>query len=600
MPVPRSSSALSPQRDAPRWNALVPLAVFAAAIVPFLPAITAGFSNFDDPGVITENPGFRGLSADHLRWMFTTTQMGHYQPLTWLSYALEYAAWGLAPAGYHVTNIVLHAINAVLVYRLALALVRARTPEITGTTRLGASAAALLFAAHPLRVESVAWITERRDVLSTLFLLLTTLAYLRYAAASPASGARACWYVATVALLLCSLLSKAWGMSFFAVALILDWYPLGRLGGPPRGWFGRRRLGVLVEKAPFAILGVLCALQAAGAQASAPNAVTSLERWGLVARLCQAAYGLTFYVQKTLWPSDLAAIYELPSAFDPRDPRWIVGAIGAAALLFAAVACFRRAPAVTAAVVAYVVLVSPVLGLLQSGVQLVADRYSYVATIPLAVLAGAGVHALARRSAAERVRAVVTALGLIAVTLNSLSWIQTGYWRDTERLFAHALDCGQDGPTLREYYGRQLLLRGERAGALQQFDAAIRLAPGYGEAWFSSANVLHDLGNEAEAERRYFKAAELMPDAWRADVMRGLLYHAHANRLADAKAAFESAVARVEAPGAPAFSPRPYMLLAAVLDELGDTQGCRRMLEKAAQYDETRAEALEHLRDTPP
>jgi tetratricopeptide (TPR) repeat protein len=354
---------------------------------------------------------------------------------------------------------------------------------------------------------------------------------------------------------------------------------------------------VLLEKAPFALVGILFALQAAHAQTFLPDVMVTLSQWPVSARLAQAAYGLGFYIWKLLWPTRLAALYELPVSFDPADPRWAFGLVSAALLITAAVALRRRLPAFTAAAAAYAVLVSPVLGLMQSGIQLVADRYSYVANIPWAILAGGGILWLLRRLRPPHVRWLATAGCIVAVALAALSWRQTRLWRDTGLLFAHALALGQEGPMLRWYYGVQLAMQDRKEDALRQFDRSIELDARHGGVWFSRANALKDLGRYPEAEAGYKRAATLMRDAWRADVMLGIMYHERLDRLADARAAFESAVARIEAPGAESFSARPYLLLAAVLDESGDQAGCRRMLEKAAEYVETRDEALQHLRD---
>jgi tetratricopeptide (TPR) repeat protein len=569
---------------------LIPAALFALACVPFAAAVSFGFSEFDDPGILIVEPQLSPLSGETLRWMLTTPHLGHYHPLTWLSFALDDAIWGPQhPGGWHATNLLLHAVNTVLVYFVALTLLRlgSSAPAPPLGQRLAAAAAAALFAVHPLRVESVAWITERRDVLSACFLLLATLAYLHYAAPAPGSP-RARWYLACIAFLLLSLLSKAWGMTFFVVALILDFYPLRRLPSPrwPR---------ILLEKTPLAILGIVFAASAAWAQSFITDTVVSLEQWPPPARIAQACYGLGFYLWKSLWPTRLAALYELPPAFNPRDPRWLAGIAAAALLLAAALALRRRLPAFTAAAATYVVLVSPVLGLLQSGIQLVADRYSYLSTIPWAILAGAGILRLSQHHRAI-FRAALAAAALAIAALSIATWRQTSLWSDAGRLFAHALEVGQDGPYLRRYYGVQLLTVGRKEDALLQFQRSSQLNPRIGGGWFGQAQVLRDLGRTAEAEAAFQKAAERMPDGWRPDLMRGLMLE-KAGRLPEARAALESAVARAESANPLFFSSRPYLILAGILDEMDDTAGSRSYLQKAARYSETRAEALEHLKD---
>jgi tetratricopeptide (TPR) repeat protein len=596
--------ARSVDQPAPRSRVApaLPLLVAAAAFIPFIPALTAGFSDFDDHGMLLETDRYRGLGPDNLAWMFTTTHMGHYQPLSWITFAIDYALWGLDPRGYHLTNLLLHAANAALVYLLAARLMAiARPTAPPAGVRLASAAGALLWAVHPLRVESAAWITERRDVLSAFFLLLTTLAYLvafqpgRSAPASPRA------YLLSLALLLLSVLAKAWGMTFFVVALILDVYPLRRLPGPPWRWLAPPARSVLIQKVPYAAIGLLVAAQAGRAQASGAFTTKTLAEWGVVDRLCQAVYGLRFYLQKGLWPTRLACLYEIPASLSPTEPRILISIAVVVLVAAVAVALRRRAPALATALAVFAVVVSPVLGFFQSGIQFVADRYAYIPHIPLFIALAAAIESLARRISAAAPRVALAAIGLaIALTLSILTWRQTRLWSNTEALFAHALSVGQDGPILRENYGRQLEVSGRRPEALAQFEAAIRLDPRYGEARFSRANVLKDLGRFADAEQEYRAASTLMPDGYRADVMLGTMYMTRLNRPRDAAAAFADAIAKVEAPGARTFSPQPYLLLAETLHELRDDRACRVYLEKAAQYPETRVKALEHLADLGP
>ena len=602
-----NSSPIAPQVPGGSPLRFATLCVFiaAAAIVPFLPAINAGLSNFDDVGVLKEANGYQGLGFENLRWMFSTTHMGHYQPLTWLSYALEFSIWGLEPRAFHTTNIVLHAFNAVLVFQVARRLITAALarplPKSGGAFAidLGAAIAALLFAVHPLRVESVAWITERRDVLSSFFLLAALLAYLNAFPMKSTRPASLGWFVASVALLTLSLLSKAWGMTFFVVLVILDWYPLRRLAWPPLSPANRT---VLLQKLPFAALGIAFAIQAGRAQSSMPFVVRTLDQWGISARICQAAYGLCFYVEKLVAPFKLAALYELPARFNPAEPRWAVSLVLVGTAAAGVFLLRRRWPALVAGAMIYVILLSPVLGVFQSGIQLVADRYSYVANIAWAMLIGGAATALALAGKAGAVPALVprvltaaAAAGLVG--LGALSWQQTRLWGDTERLFAHALAVGQDGPILRSNYGVQLDQNGRRDEALAQYDLSLKQDPAYGQAWFNRANLLKEMGRFPEAEQSYAKAIQFMPDSWRADLMLGILYITSLERPADAARHFRAAVDKVEAPGARSFSSRPYLMLAGALYELGDERGCREMLERAARFPETRAEALSHLRD---
>jgi len=326
----------------------------------------------------------------HLHWMFTTLHGGHYQPLSWVTLAVDHALWGMNPTGYHLTSLLLHTLTAVAVYAGLLALL-ARTP--TRSTHLAAALGALFFAVHPLRVESVAWITERRDVVSGLFFVLTLLAYLRMQ--HTAGAARRRWLLASLGAFTLSLLSKAWGITLPAVLLALDLSPLGRLPGAS----GRARTRVLVEKLPWAMLAAAGAVVAFAAQHRI-EAMRTLSDHGPLERTLQAAYGICFYLWKTLAPVNLSPLYILPDDLSLTMPRFAVPLLLVVVATVAALLAWRRHPWVLAAWIAYVAILSPVLGIAQTGPQLAADRYTYLASLPLAALFAAAVARAPRRAPA--------------------------------------------------------------------------------------------------------------------------------------------------------------------------------------------------------
>src|SRR6267378_561449 len=203
---------------------VIPLAIVLAVVVVFAVGLRNEFVQWDDPTNLVENPHFRGLAPRNLAWMFTTTLLGHYIPVTWLSFGLDYVLWGMEPAGYHFTNLLLHAANAVLVYWVTKRLLAAARPSASPTAlRAGAAVAALFFAIHPLRAESVAWATKRRDVLSGLLFLTSVLTYLRAAGAEGARRRR--WLAAAVAAFALAMLAKSIVMTLPLLLIVLDWYP---------------------------------------------------------------------------------------------------------------------------------------------------------------------------------------------------------------------------------------------------------------------------------------------------------------------------------------------------------------------------------------
>lgn len=460
---------------------LAPLVVFVAAFVAFWPALDGEFVSWDDNLNFGEqNPHYKGLGAENLEWMFTESHVGHWHPLTWVSLAIDYQLFGEDPGAFHRTSMLLHAGSAVLVYLLILRLLRltalGRSTRSTLALSLPAAAGALLFALHPLRVESVAWATERRDVLSGFFLLLSVLAWLRM---QDEGRPRRAWYLASLALFALSLLSKAWGVTLGAVLLLLDAWPLGRMRP---GEDGRRPVGRLIlEKVPYLALGVACAGAAALAQeagAQGQTAVVGLAEHGILQRAVQAAFGLAFYLYKTLVPVGLSPLYELERDFDVTRPGYLVSVAVVLSITALVLVLRRRWPALAVAWFAYAIIVSPVLGVLQSGAQLAADRYTYLSCIPFAVLAAGGLAALASR---RRTRAAVLSLaGVLILALGVLSWKQTRIWRDSLSLWTHAAEVEPDS------YIAHFNLAGEwqRAGqldrAVEEYRRSIRAHPGRG------------------------------------------------------------------------------------------------------------------------
>jgi Tfp pilus assembly protein PilF len=418
---------------------LLPWLVAIVTFVAFLPALQAGFVKWDDDHNIVNNLNFRGVGFPQLWWMLTTTLLGHWIPLTWLSFGVNYVLGGMDPWGYHLGNLLLHAINAALFFLVARRLIAAASGQTPGDIHAwvpgawGAAIAALVFGIHPLRVESVAWVTERRDVLCGVFYLLAVLAYLK---ATEGGGLlKPPWRLISLAAFLAALLSKAMAMTLPGVLLLLDVYPLRR-----------RQLGwraLLREKDAYLVLAALGALAAVMAlRRGVP--ITSYETQGFPARLAMVAYSVWFYPWKWLWPSDLSPLYELPQRVDPFEWRFVFAAIlvvGVTALL---VALRHRWPAGLAAWVYSAMVLAPVSGIVHAGHQLAHDRYSYLSGLGFAGLAGGALTWVLARREQERVgrRAGWLAGGIAILVLAALgvaTWQQTKIWRDSESLWRAAL-----------------------------------------------------------------------------------------------------------------------------------------------------------------
>src|SRR5213592_402053 len=351
-----SSTAFASAQEWARWVA--PLLVVLITLAAFLPTLQNQFVNWDDDKNFLDNPHYRGLGWTHLRWMWTT-HLGHYIPLTWMTLGLDYLLWGMNPLGYHLTNLLLHAENAVVfffVVRRILTLALLGASERGLALAVSAGFAALVFAIHPLRVESVAWATERRDVLSGLFYLLTILMYLRaYEFGARGRG----WYWLAVAVFVCALLSKSMVVNLPVVLLILDVYPLRRLGGAI-GWWSEPARRVYVEKIPFVLLAAAASAIAVMAQSSV-HAALSLAQLSMPGRLAISAYGLSFYLWKMVVPVNLSPFYER-GLIDPWATPFLLSYGLVLAITAIVLALRRRVPGLLAAWLAYIVVLSPVLG----------------------------------------------------------------------------------------------------------------------------------------------------------------------------------------------------------------------------------------------
>ncbi|MDZ4774778.1 MAG: tetratricopeptide repeat protein [Planctomycetota bacterium] len=447
---------VAPNCDAPleqstsaSWTLGLALAVGVVTWFVFQPTLNGAWLRWDDDKLLLERSEWRGLGLENLAWMFTTFHMGPYQPLSWLSYAIDHAIGGMDARVYHRTNVVLHCASAVCLFLVARALFelalargsalaadRIERPvdiRVVPNSRIlqngAATLTALVWALHPLRVESVAWITERRDCLSGLFLLLATLAWLAHVRRD---AGRTRWYWLALVAFAASLLSKGLGLAFPLVLVILDVWPLQRFA--THGVGARVRISVL-EKWPFVAVALAAGVVAVLGQRTAGAMVDSGVH-GLSARIVQSFYGLAFYVRKTLWPDDLMVLYPMRVPLDAGEARFVVAIVG---VLIVAVVLFlvrRRAPELGVACACYAMLVAPVLGLVQTGSQLVADRYSYTSTLPLCIcIGGLLLHTFRRGVLLGIAGGIVVALSI--VFLARATAVQTHVWRDTLSLWKH-------------------------------------------------------------------------------------------------------------------------------------------------------------------
>lgn len=500
---------------------LIPALVAVIAVVPFLPALSNELVNWDDFDTLIVNTRYQGLGWTQLGWMFTTFHLGHYQPLSWLTWSLDYLLWGTEPFGFHLTNLLIHAANAALFYFLGRRLLESAAPESKQEHPLriavAAAFAALVFAAHPLRVESVAWATERRDVLSAHFLLWTVICYCRAKTIEKTRRGERLWMIGSLAFYLLSLLSKATGITLPVLLCILDAYPLKRFWAASEKGSGLRAWKLLVEKIPFVIMAVTFGVLAILAQDYA-GALSRLESYPLSHRTAQAFYGIVFYLWKTLWPTGLSPLYQLyskPTLFDPLDRPFV---IAASLVLVITVALFiwrRHWPGALAAWACYILVLSPVLGLAQSGPQFVADRYSYLSCSSWALLAGAGllhlfrVHSIASNRRGRWMFAAGCG-GVIVLALGLLTWKQTRVWRTSETLWRHAIAINPESSRARFYLGIVLKGNNRVPEAVEEYRRALQIDPDLTDVYHhlaQSLGALGELDQAIENLRRYIAKA---------------------------------------------------------------------------------------------
>ncbi len=481
---------------------LVPALLLLGLTLVFLsPLLGAGFVRYDDPVYVTENLRVQaGLTLENLRWAFTTTYFGFYYPLTWLSHMADVSLFGLDPRGHHAVSLLLHALSALLLFRFLDEATRNRARSFL---------AAALFALHPLHVESAAWISERKDVLSIFFLFWAFLAYLRYAR-RPGTGR----YLAVFLLLLASLSAKPTAVTAPILLLLLDLWPLGRLGMgegaapgpfPPVTW---RR--ALLEKLPLLALSLLFGVVTLTAQRNL-GAVTGLMVLPLSLRLSNAVVSAASYLARAAVPSGLAVFYPFPLEGHPA------GKVVPAAVLLALITALalreaRRRPFLLTGWFWYLVALGPMLGIVQAGRQAMADRYTY---LPLVGVSMALLWAFPAPVGVASRRAWAAA-ALLLLLLGGLSFRQARFWRDDATLFGRALEVA---PSYLAYLnvGMARLQEGQSAEAEAHLRRALELDPTCTEAKVNLAILLLERGQaqgldllrEAVAEAPRSTAARL-------------------------------------------------------------------------------------------
>jgi tetratricopeptide (TPR) repeat protein len=536
---------ITPLKNPTVWIAI---GLIAATCFVYAPVRDHGFVGLDDAGYIRDNAQVTaGLTRSSIAWAFTTGFAANWHPLTWLSHMLDVELFGVRPGAHHLVNLMFHVANTLLLFAV--------WKRMTGETAASAWVAAL-FAVHPLHVESVAWLAERKDVLSTLLWLLTMWTYVAYVARPAVS--RYLWVMLAFAL---GLMAKPMLVTLPIVLLLLDRWPLARTAPLSR---------LLWEKAPLAALAIASSIVTLIVQRQG-GAVSTLGVLPVSVRVTNALVSYLRYIGQMFWPDDLAVFYP----YARSQPLWpgVAALIVLVAASVLAVRVRRQRPYVTVGWFWYVVTLLPVIGFLQVGTQAHADRYTYVPLIGLFVLiAWLTLDLLARwpmrRLAAVAALAVVTVCGMTAHA-------QVKHWRDAETLWQHALAAVPDNYRAHNALGTMLGDQGKTQEALAHFREVVRVEPNYPEGHHNLGLALASLGRLDEAIGHYRDALRLKPDMAEAHNNLGLAL-ARQGKTTEAIAAYQDAL-------------RANPNLVEAHTNLGLAYTARgRMAEAAAQY----AEAL--------
>jgi tetratricopeptide (TPR) repeat protein len=503
--------------------ALITLAVY-------LPALRNDFVNFDDPIHAYSNLNIRTLNLNFFKWAFTTFDSGIWHPLTWLSHGLDYAMWGLKPLGHHLTSIIIHALNTFLVVLLSIRLLDIRKKRSDNSTFLNkqgmliaGGVAGLLFGLHPLHVESVAWVAERKDVLCGLFYLLGILSYLEHAQ-TPGKNISSWFfdrfYQLSFFFFVLALLSKPMAVSLPVVLLILEWYPLQRI----RSF--RTLQSAVVEKLPFFALCLVSSLVALSAQKAA-GAMIQLTDAPLATRAVVSIKALMMYLWKMAMPFDLAPFYPYPRYIAPLSFEYLAIIALAGGITFVCIYMAGRRQLWLSLWSFYLITLLPVIGIVQVGTQSMADRYTYLPSLgPFLLIGIASGRVWTRLNAGQAVKYTYCAVAIVlAVSLSYLTQKQIAIWKNSMELWNYDLkEESRRNPVAYNNRGAAFREMGLYDRSIEDANAAISLDTVYPHAYFTRAYAFISKGQYDRALEDLNVAVFLKPDYPDAHLTRGAVF----------------------------------------------------------------------------
>lgn len=540
----QSSAGLARKKDLSA--AMLAGAVSLATFLIYLASLWNNFVLWDDDWYVFENPHIRSFDLTFLKWAFFDFYSGNWHPLTWISHAMDCAIWGLNPLGHHLTNNILHAANTFLVVLLTMRLIKIyrERRSVAGkplfpddrTISIIGGVTGLLFGLHPLHVESVAWVSERKDLLCAMFFLLSIMMYVRYymyatslqSAKGKGQGAKSAFATAPGALLsaLCffilALLSKPMAITLPAVLFILDWYPLSRIQTFKSFW------KVFIEKIPFIVLGLISSVLTVFAQKAGGALSTVVMTFEpLSSRAALAAKSLLSYLWMMILPLDLIPLYPYPMNISPLSLEYLLPVVFVIAITITCVIFAKKQKLWLAVWSYYVITLLPVLGLVPVGIQSMADRYTYLPSLGPFLIVGLLASWVARRVSDKKngkpiIRVVSAAIAfLILVTMTYLTFEQIRIWKDSITMWGHVIEVEPAKVPL-AYGNRGVSFAeiGDLNRALEDYNRAIALDPFYTGIYYERGLVLAKMHKFEKAISDYDKAITLDESGAKSDVAR--------------------------------------------------------------------------------
>ncbi len=511
-----------------------------ATFLVYISTLNNEFVNWDDAIYVYENPHIGSFSADFFKWAFFDFYAGNWHPLTWISHALDYAVWGLNPMGHHLTSIIIHSINTFVVVFLIIRLldaVKERTIQIgqpgfldDRTMLITAGVTGFLFGLHPVHVESVAWVSERKDLLCALFFLLSIMMYMKYAGSQEAgvrsqgSGSNNKHYLLSLGFFILALLSKPMAVTIPVVLLILDWFPFDRVPS------FRAFRDAIVEKLPFIALSLISSVVTVMAQSSG-GAIKSMAYAPLSTRVFIGGKSLITYLWKTVLPVNLIPFYPYPKDVSLLSLEYISAMVLVSGITISCIVIAKKKKLWLSVWGYYVLNLVPVLGIIQVGEQSMADRYMYLPGLAPFLIAGLTaawvwerISRLERRSLIARFMAATASI-FVFISLSYLSFKQIGIWKNSIVLWNYIIEKEPER-VLFAYINRGVAFekRGELNKAIEDYDKVIDIDPLYFEA-YNNLGVLYGQNGLFDKAIEYFnKSIGIDPAYVDAYVNRGIAY----------------------------------------------------------------------------